>query len=290
MLPFSTILEYGNILPPKKILDGNSEVLTPSPVPQARRNAGACSAEGKIYVFGGYTGSILRTFQVYDPVQNTFTNLTATPAARYSTTLSYYNGFIYMYSGNRNVAGDNNNDFWKYEISTDTWTQLSTTGYGSGGSDAYMSTVGNYLYVVGGDGGNQLVRYNLLDDTWSTLTQCPVSISTNSGACADDNYIYALPSTGIIYRYSIVNDVWEEKSSAESLTARVCYIDGYVYAYASNKLMAYDVNADTWQQIPVSPSYNASQNCLVSMYDNHGKPQVYSLFGGGVTSSVYKFT
>ncbi|QOI71400.1 putative kelch-like protein [Erwinia phage pEa_SNUABM_12] len=290
MLPFARIVEYGNVAPPKKKLNGDVEVLNPVPVPAARRNAGACSAQGKIYIFGGYTGTILKTMQVYDPSDNTFTNLTATPNGRYSTTLSYYNGFIYMYSGNRNVAGDNNNDFWKYEISTDTWTSLSTTGYGNGGSDAYLCTAGDYLYVVSGDGSNQLYRYNPNLDEWNQLTSVPVNISTNGGACSSDTHIFAM-SGGVIYKYDISTDMWEMKASQNTvITSRLCYIDGYVYAYGTGTLMVYDVNADSWSSFNPSPSYNATQNCLVSMYKEDGTPSVYSLFGGGVTSSVYRFT
>ena len=99
---------------------------------------------------------------------------------------------VYLYGGEGQQADDQGNvstvafkDLWKFDLLTETWTQLASGG--QGGPDVAMThdPVNHALVVFGhyddatGHGGTDLWTYDLASDSWSNKTDTAIA----DGAC-----------------------------------------------------------------------------------------------------------
>lgn len=123
-----------------------------------KHGMGTAASESLIYTFGGLNGATVQAnLHVYDPVANTYTKITpvstSNPSARVYPSLIYYQGSLYMFGGLTSSSGGQVNDFWRYDIAANTWTQITLTGSvpsvrGVSGTAIWR----NQLHVIGGLG------------------------------------------------------------------------------------------------------------------------------------------
>src|SRR3954465_4161291 len=68
----------------------------------ARAFGAATTASNRVYMMGGgnYSCGVFSTAQAYDPVSNTWTNLTSMPTPRYEHCAAELNGLVYTIQGN----------------------------------------------------------------------------------------------------------------------------------------------------------------------------------------------
>ncbi len=121
--------------------------------------------QGNYYpYFSKYT---INNNQEQGETADTWTALAKAPAGIYAGgSLAYdaTNKSIYMLSGNWRQS------FYKYDIASDSWTQLPNipahVGYG-----ASLQVVGNYIYALRGENSTSFYRFNIENNSWEKPQQ-----------------------------------------------------------------------------------------------------------------------
>jgi N-acetylneuraminic acid mutarotase len=100
------------------------------PGPRSQMGSGYDSANGKIYLNGGYSdstqgiGSVEATTWSYDPVANSFTVLADSPQAHGGPAAAVINGHFLVAGGRTSIPADETLvATWDYDIASNTWTQ-----------------------------------------------------------------------------------------------------------------------------------------------------------------------
>jgi len=139
------------------------------------------SEDEKFHVIGGKAnGSDTKTHWTYDPSNDSWdtspADLPSDAHARHGFQLSTKNGDLYVFCGYSTETSGAINDCWKWNHSTDSWTQLSNAPVACWGVGGYTANlvVGNKIYQIGGEGPSgtyhSTVRvYDIANDSWETL-------------------------------------------------------------------------------------------------------------------------
>src|SRR5262245_10187022 len=100
------------------------------PGPRSQMGSGYNSADGKIYLNGGYSdstqgiGSVQATTWSYDPTANSFAVLADSPIARGGPAAGVINGHFLVAGGRTSIPADETLvATYDYDISSNTWTQ-----------------------------------------------------------------------------------------------------------------------------------------------------------------------
>ncbi len=230
------------------------------------KNIAYSSDLNKLYIPTGMNNQ----FYEYDINTDAWTRLADAPNTIYygGGVVSGPDGYIYA------LRGNNNTDFWRYNISTNTWeTSISpaplTIGYG--GSMVYDGY--QYIYVLRGNNSDIFWRYDSFSDTWESLSK--VDFGAPGSAINNNAYIGASMSIdrvgGKIYAiqgnlypgfavYDINTNSWEVLGSTPSLPyygAGLAY-DGnggvfYVGGNYNPYMFRYDIETSTWEEVAPSP-------------------------------------
>jgi hypothetical protein len=110
------------------------------------------------------------------------------------------------------LQANNTTSFYKYSVSTNTWTTLATVpGAVNSGSSMIRNSSDNDIYVTGGV-GTGFYKYSISTNSWTTLAGVPGNVSTGSSMIrnSSDNDIYVTgggSNTGF-YKYSISGNSW----------------------------------------------------------------------------------
>ncbi|MBM3314179.1 T9SS type A sorting domain-containing protein [candidate division WOR-3 bacterium] len=177
--------------------------------------------------------------------------------------------FIYATKGN------NTAEFWRYDIVTDSWRQLTSVPgkpyqkLVKDGSDlAWVQWNGaDYVYLLKG-GKHEFWRYDIAADQWQPLAEAPGKRGWKAGSWLvydNSGSIYA-HKAGYheFYRYDVATDKWrqgplrgvplvgstgEKKSKAGAAAALYA---GNIYALKGGKtgeFWTYQVARDSWQEL-----------------------------------------
>lgn len=187
--------------------------------PQNRTGVAVGVFKSDLYFCGGIdnsTGLATRTLHRYSLIDKTFTQLADSPVDFSKHKLIVGAGVFYVWG-----AGG----FYKYTISSNTWTSLAlpTTTLSPGNDDVSMAFEGDRIFIFGGSGGNagaasaKLIRYNTLANTWTAQADCPVAL-TKTCAIAWNNKLvvgYGENDTGaannVIYELDLTTNTWAVK-------------------------------------------------------------------------------
>jgi len=162
---------------------------------------GACTVNGKIYVFGGaieYPGPVYDNIQVYDPETNIWKDHGTMTSPRDAFSTVAYDGKIYLLGGETNEPSSNADilDLVEaFDPETDSWETLAPMP----SPRAYFSAcvVNGKIYAIGGlhkfpfPGLNTIFEYDPVADTWKEkqpLKMGRYGIST----CVFDGKIFCL--------------------------------------------------------------------------------------------------
>ncbi len=125
---------------------------TVAPLPNPRSDLAAVAHGGKIYVFGGCTGtasapSVTNEVDMYDPQTNTWTTgLASMPTPRASLVAGHSGDQVYAIGGTDGVSASNKNDV--YDIPSNSWS--TNTPMPTARQEAGVNSHGGRIYVVGG--------------------------------------------------------------------------------------------------------------------------------------------
>jgi N-acetylneuraminic acid mutarotase/PKD repeat protein len=188
----------------------------------ARYTSAVFVLNGKAYVSCGFSPA-LRDMYCYDPIADTWTQKTSLPGiARQGPASFVLNGEGYVGLGS---TGDNmggffvNNDVYKYNDATDTWTQVASFP-GNAVAVSYNFTLNNEAYLVNGlyqsnisytnVATKQVWKYSPVANSWTlwglfpdTATFGGIAGTTASGAYMGygaKNYT-TYPLTNLFYRF-----------------------------------------------------------------------------------------
>jgi len=160
---------------------------------------------------------------------------------------------VYALRGN---DGEDGRQLWRYDISSDTWTQLAD-GFSAYWSSCLAYTGGDHIYGLMGNGTSSFYRYTISTDDWDQMESFPES-GVRRGARTlvwpgTGDYLYAIKGneTGTFARYSQSGDSWEYLTSIPEgvpYGGSICWGGGdYLYATAGDSsFYRYDIGSDSW--------------------------------------------
>jgi hypothetical protein len=209
------------------------------------------------------------TFGIYNTETGEYTDLARLPVGAYQGASIVYDGdekAVYYNPGNiRTVRSGKNNYFFKYDITANTWSEVSANPPAqtyNGSSMAYDGS--RYIYLTAGNNTQTWWQY----DTCHGITPCTpgwVSMPTASGAywgdggkiLSRDRFIYATRGAGnaTSWRYTVSGAGAGTWAALQNLTGTlgagsslVDGGDGYIYAARggnSNTYYRYDTSQAT---------------------------------------------
>ncbi len=196
-----------------------------------------------------------------------------------------------------------NNYFYKYTISTDTWTLLSTNAL-AGALSAYMIRNGsdNDIYFFQGNGSTNFGKYNISGNSWSTLTAAPGGISYGGmmmrNASANDIYVLRGGGTTNLYKYSITDNTWVTLAVAPgaigcTFVCRALMLrngnDNDIYVLRGNNttdFYKYSISGDSWTTLTAVPGAVDTGGMMIR---NSSDDDIYVLRGNS-QQSFYKYS
>ena len=134
-----------------------------APFPEAEEELYGASANGKMYVFGGFGqgGHPVGMAWEYDPAADKWTKKKNMPIPAHHAAVAEFHGKLYLFGGFTYYAVPNQNfggwepvsNTWEYDPATDNWKALAPLPTKRGSPVAMV--VGDEIYVIGGAAMNE---------------------------------------------------------------------------------------------------------------------------------------
>jgi len=288
-----------------------------------------CGDGSYVYVAKCLYATSTPQFWRYTPGTNTWGNLSVsglpTGAFRNGTAICWDSGnYVYALCGARYEDADRRL-FYRYTISTDSWTQLANTPGPQGAGDAITwSGYDSYVYSIIGSNthGTVFARYNPSSGLWETRASPPGG--TDDGCSlvwTGGTYLYALRGEYLettplrdFWRYDIVNNSW---SSMADIPEPEGVGDGgsllwpgnwlsaqsnYIYALSGGDpypeqpgyhFYRYSISNNSWQQLADIPygitDYNGGRLGFAAGHIYYWQGMSASYPGGGKKFCMYEF-
>ncbi len=253
---------------------------TLSPMTTARYGAAAGVIDGKIYVasgvsaLGNYGGIWTNTTEVYDPITNTWTNISPIPINTEEGAAGVINGKLYVAGGSSSQYAGNIANLQIYDPATNEWTSGASMPLASHHMAA--GVIDGKLYVAGGTDQSNIYRTNSLrvydpsTNAWSIKAPMPtIRFAAAAGVINGILYVVggdssapwsSLNPTNIVEAYDPATDIWTTKAPMPTSRTQHCVavMNGILYAlggwgYDGNRnqvtyetVEAYDPVSDTW--------------------------------------------
>jgi len=287
-----------------------------------------CGDGSYVYVARCLYATSTPQFWRYTPGTNTWGNLSVTGlptgAFRNGTAIAWDNSnYIYALCGARYEDADRRL-FYRYTISTDSWTQLVDTPGPQGAGDAITwSGYDGYIYAIIGSSGHGTVfaRYNPSSSLWETRTLPPAGTDDGcSLAWTGGTYLYALRGEYIettplrdFWRYDIVNNSWATMENIPEaggvgdggsllwagnwLSVQVNYIyalgGGSCWEDPGDNYYRYVISTNTWEKLASIPypitDYNGGRLGFATGHIYYWQGLSASYPGGGKKFCMYEF-
>lgn len=278
--------------------DNVSNMLVP------RFESNAVTLNDQIYITGGITArNSLKSFVRFDPVTNTWEELTPMPDFRNHHGMAVSNGKIYVSGG---TIGEFSFDgqaktLWVYDPLTDEWSSLADMPIGR--SQHGMAAIDGKLYVVGGvtpRGGDptELWVYDPPTNTWdASLAHLPTQrdhliVASYEGKLyvAGGRYSTNLATLEI---YDPATDIWTQGPDMPTGRSGMGYaiLNGQLHAIAGEdidrnfvfmKHEVFDFASQTWSSLHDIPR---PLNAPIAVAVNG---HIYVMGGGSVAGVPYK--
>jgi len=272
-----------------------------------------------IYAGGMYAGSV-SPHRGRGAVVDVWTDLspTSNPAARHGPGTIYdpVNHQILMFAGRNSATVTNLNELWRYDIATNTFTQLSPSGTPPSiryGANSIYDPVNHCMLTYGGVAtvppANDLFKYDIAANTWTQLlpTGGPPNNIQFSGSAYDPighalwifggQHVIGGANLNDLWKYDIAANTWTLLSpsgtppSARSRTMMVYDVAHALLVFGGqdagaylNDLWKYDITADSWTQI--SPSGTLPH---IRGHSNHAFDHIngdFIIFGGASADPI----
>jgi hypothetical protein len=168
-------------------------------LPLGVHHPGMAAASGRIWLSGGYTGTLntanaSRQLHAYDPANDTWTRKTDMPGRRAAHGLAAISEELYAAGG----IGDATDRLWIYDIASDTWRDVPGP---MPREHLGVAASGGLLYVIAGRGfgrGNIgfLEAFDPATAAWSRLPDMPGGCGGCSAAATEDGQVHITGGEG----------------------------------------------------------------------------------------------
>jgi N-acetylneuraminic acid mutarotase len=275
-------------------------------MPTPRTEFGVATVNDKLYAIGGYSGSVLRTVEEYDPATDTWTAKTDMPTARRLLVVATVNNKIYAIGG-MNYTNPNSVTYTyateEYDPPTDTWTVKTPMPTGNpvntvlgnrfmGGAAANGKI---YVAVFNNNGFppiTQTFEYDPAADTWSSKAPVPFDY-TRFALASVNGKIYALSDANyygyaFLAEYDPSRDIWIIKppmltdrswTGMVGAAGKLYAVGGAEGAAVLNAVEEFDASTDNWALRASMPT----KRCSPAIGEINGKIYV---IGGSANTSV----
>lgn len=278
----------------------------------ARLQHGTIGTNGRIYVFGGRTGSTtLNSIEIYNPASNSWTAGAPLPqATRGMATALGFNGAIYIFGG---VSGTIISNAYRYEPSANTWSAMASMPVALFEAAA-AATPNGKVYVFGGEpsaatgtSANTTHIYDIATNSWSAGAAMPVGVHQHSATTGSDGKIYIMGGRafssgaplGLVQIYNPASNTWTigtampipkvQFGAIKAANGKIYVVGGKASDSNSsgpffNTVEIYTPGTNTWSTGPVLPR-PIGQQTAVKLND-----ELYAIGGtdGSVRNSVYQ--
>jgi N-acetylneuraminic acid mutarotase len=239
-----------------------------APVLIPRQEVAVASANGKLYLIGGISGSeILTSVEEYDPSTGLWRFVAPLPEPRHHAAAATIDGSLYLIGGYETLAFDPQSSVFRYDIASDRWFEVAALPAPRGAHAALP--IDGRIYAVGGvPGGTALAVYDPNTNAWTTLAPMPTP-REHLAAAAVDGMLYVAggrftsgnvaaferfdPSTG---SWTILPELPTARSglAAAAIGDHVYVFGGEGNTATSTGVFAqtesYDVTTGTWMSEP----------------------------------------
>ncbi len=194
-----------------------------NPMPTPRTEFGVATVNDKIYAIGGYSGSVLRTVEEYDPATDTWARKADMSTPRRQLIVVSVNNKIYAIGG-VNFSSDPNGLIYSYATeeynpATNTWAAKASMPTGGTvnhvlGNRFIGGAVANgKIYIAAHNNPGTLspithaLEYDPATNVWTSKTQPPFRYTRYTVASLN-NKVYALSDVGEMAEYDPLRDNW----------------------------------------------------------------------------------
>ncbi len=269
---------------------------------------------GKFYVAGGLSGPAGTTgpwavngyTEVYDPVANSWTALTAMPTPVQAAASAVYNGKLYVIGG-VNASSTYISTVQVYDPVSNSWSSSSAAALPSALGWAGAATINGVIYAAGGSAtgaaGTGLLAFtppaNASPNTWAAKAAMPAALALTTAAEVNGQ-IYVAGGCGAnpcgapmnsMLAYNPATNTWTTKTAMP--TARVdmgaASVNGILYVMGGDNyscspygtVEAYDPAANSWSTMTSMPTPRS--DFAVSVVDGI----IYTIGGNAYCGTTY---
>lgn len=242
-----------------------------NPMPTPRTEFGVATVNNKIYAIGGYSGSVLRTVEEYDPSTDTWSSKADMPTPRRQLIVVSANNKIYAIGGVKFTSDPNSLVYSysteEYDPVTNTWASKATIPTGGAvntvlGNRFIGGAVANGKIYVAAHNSNgfapltHTLEYDPSSNIWTSKTQPPFSY-TRYAVASHNNKVYALSDIEELAEYDPIKDSWNIRAPASTGRFRTGFTSagGKLYSIGGGKgsspsstVEEYDPETQNWEQ------------------------------------------
>jgi hypothetical protein len=244
-------------------------------LPAARQEHSVVAAAGKVYVIGGYVGSVTATVVAYDPTKNSWSEVKSFPAPMNHGNAGAVGDVIYVAGFYiNNTMSKATTQTFAYDLARDEWTEKSAMPMGTERAAGCVAVDAGFMYVIGGARDGKSVsyaaRYDAAGDKWEALPDLPDRREhCAAGMIGGTLYVAGGRADGITgieplaWSYNPTAKSWKEITPLESprgglagavLRGRLFVFGGEGNSAVSSGVFpnvdAYDPATNSWEALP----------------------------------------
>lgn len=229
---------------------------------------GRLAIGNKIYVAGGWNGSVLDIVEVYDVSMDNWTKAAPLPSPGLNGAIQSINGKLYVINGD-NFDGVGN--IWEYDPVTDNYTEKTSFG---GGDSITSAVINDKIYVI----SKVTEMYDPIEDKWTPKAPHPLPRQYLTAQAANGK-IFTFGGNrnpDLLHEYDPETDNWTQKSSMPVMidTPNSEVVNGKIFVVGgdnSKEVWMYDPLEDVWTgpldyEIPTARALAATAHVNGSIY------------------------
>ena len=232
-----------------------------APMPAPRQELATAVLNGKIFVLAGYDSAGLSTDSVfvYNPATNAWASAHPLPQINNHNSAAVADGKLYSFAGLSNST-------YRYEPTTDSWTEVASTTESHAGTAA-VGVLNDKIFIAGGGTGTALEVYDPTTNTWTNLA--PMNVPRNhcgGGIINGEFYVVGGRDSDLaptaLEVYHPQTNTWT--SLAPMPTARsgigVAVVHGELYVFGGEipvlhgDVQVYNPVSNSWRQLDNMPT------------------------------------
>jgi len=255
-----------------------------------------------LYMLSSFDGNCY--LNRFDVAQQTWVMLTTPPIFCGAGSILDYDGSGGLYYAPGGPAAAPSNRFFRYDISSNDWSELaqfpSTIGDTSDGATVVQGNR-KYVYIFRGQSSPSFWRYSVNDNTWTNLNSFPTTGSVSNGinmAWDGANTIYAMVNgSGEFKKFDLISNTWSSlanQSGYGNVAQSMVYMNGTLYAMRINygnemySFRAYNPSTATWTDLDGQAS-GAQQYDFPPPLASDGNRYLYTVVGNEIRPQPQRY-